>query len=162
MSKGTVGWATTLASVAATTLLAGCGGPAQIRPVTGKVTVDDRPVRAGQLVFVGGPEKQKHVTVIGYDGRYSISLPAGEYKVGVEPAAGPSPMAKMNTPKRPKDMPAMHDPTGQVKGEGVDAAKEAEHPVTIPMKYRAPESSGFLINVTGSGGSLDLPMKSKG
>jgi hypothetical protein len=155
--------AAAVAGVIAVVSLSGCGESGKA-PITGKVTVDDRPVRAGQLTFVGGPEKEKHVTVIGYDGKYSIILPPGEYKVGVEggalqPTAGK--MAHVPAPKAPKDLPAMKDPTGNVGGQGVDAAKESENPVVVPMKYRAPESSGFTVTVTGKSETFDIPMKSK-
>jgi hypothetical protein len=152
-------------SVAVAVLLSGCGKGKGL--VTGKVTVDDRPVRTGLLTFVSTSDGTKYPTTIGFDGRYSIELPAGDYKVGVEAASGQAAImmkgAGVSTaPKAPKGLPAMKDPTGEVKGEGVDLAKEAKNPVIIPMRYRPPESSGFKITVTGSGDTLDIPMKSKG
>jgi len=153
----------TVACFAAALLFSGCGAT-RPNPVTGKVTVDDRPVRSGQVTFVGGPDGQKHTTIIGYDGRYSIEVPPGEYKVGVEGGSGPpgAKMAHIPPPTMPKGLPPMKDPTGAVAGTGVDVAKEQQNPVVVPMKYRAPESSGFSFTVTGSGGTFDLPMKSKG
>jgi hypothetical protein len=150
--------------VVAAVFLSGCGqGKA---PVTGKVTLDTRPVRAGQLTFVG-PDGTKHVTVIGFDGRYTIEVPPGEYKVAVEPP-GKSQMAKMvgmpkvGPPKAPKELSPMKDPTGQLSGEGVDLAKESQNPVVIPMRYRAPDSSGLKFTVTGSDDKFDIPMTGKG
>jgi hypothetical protein len=157
-------------SVAVAVLLSGCGKGKGL--VTGKVTVDDRPVRSGELTFVSS-DGTKYPTAIGFDGRYSIELPTGDYNVGVGSGSGPSAVmmkgmkgmkgAPMTTPPTaPKGLPAMKDPTGEVKGEGVDMAKEAKKPVVIPLRYRPPESSGFKVTVTGSGDTLDIPMKSKG
>jgi hypothetical protein len=152
-------------SVVVTVLLSGCGQPTKM-PFTGKVTVDDRPVRSGQLTFVGGSAGEKHLTVIGFDGRYSIELPPGEYKVGVEGGGAQTDAAKMAhvpVPKAPKDIPSvMKDPTGNVGGTGVDMAKEMQNAVVVPMKYRSPESSGFAVTVTGRGETYDIVMKSKG
>jgi hypothetical protein len=147
---------------ATATLLAGCSAPNT--PVTGTVTVDARPVRAGQLTFVGGPKGEKYITVIGFDGKYTIELPAGEYKVGVEGDGGQTAaakMAKVPVPAPPKGVPVMKDPTGQVPGEGVNMAKESQNPVVVPMKYRPAESSGFGVTVPTKGGSYDIAMKSQ-
>jgi hypothetical protein len=149
-------------------LLSGCGKGKGL--VTGKVTVDDRPVRSGQLTFVSASDGTKYPTTIGFDGRYSIELPTGDYKIGVEAGGGPPSIMmkgmkgapKAEPPKAPKGLPAMKDPTGEVKGEGVDMAKEAKNPIVIPMRYRPPESSGFKVTVTGNGDTLDIPMQSKG
>jgi hypothetical protein len=158
-------------SAAVAVLLSGCGKGKGL--VTGKVTVDDRPVRSGQLTFVSASDGTKYPTAIGFDGRYSIELPPGDYKVGVEGGGGPpaSMMKGMGMmkgaptfgpPKMPKGLSAMKDPTGEVKGEGVDMEKEAKKPLLVPMRYRPPESSGFKLTVTGNGDTLDIPMKSKG
>jgi hypothetical protein len=157
--------AATVVSLVVTVVLGGCGQTTKA-PVTGKVTVDDRPVRSGQLTFVGGSAGEKHLIMIGFDGRYTIDLPPGEYKVGVEGGGGQSDAGKMAhvpVPKAPKDIPSvMKDPTGHVAGTGVDMAKEMQNPVVVPMKYRSPESSGFAVTVTGRGETYDVVMKSKG
>jgi hypothetical protein len=157
--------AATVVSLVVAVLLSGCGQTTKA-PITGKVTVDDRPVRSGLLTFVGGSAGEKHLTVIGFDGRYTIDLPPGEYKVGVEAGDGQPGAAKMGNvpvPKAPKDIPSvMKDPTGHVGGTGVDMAKEMQNPVVVPMKYRSPESSGFAVTVTGRGDTYDIVMKSKG
>lgn len=153
---------TTVLALFAATLLAGCGQPAK-GIVTGKVTVDDRPVRSGQLTFVGGPDGGKTFTIIGLDGRYNIDLKPGDYKVAVELAQQPAMMPGVSTgpPKAPKDAPVMKDPTGNVSADPVDMAKEAKNPVVVPPKYRAPETSGLTVTVPAKGITFDIPMKSK-
>jgi len=163
--SGRVGSVGVALTIAVAVLLSGCGkGKA---PVAGKVTVDNRTVRSGQVTFVGS-DGTKHVTLIGFDGRYSIELPSGEYKVGVGPADSGGtkmkmmPGAKVEGPGgRPKGLGPMKDPTGQVKAESVDP-KELQNPAVIPMRYRAPESSGLKVTVSGSNETFDLPLKSNG
>jgi hypothetical protein len=163
MGKSAGRVAATALSFAAVVLLNGCGQNAK-GPVTGKVTVDDRPVRSGQLTFIGGPTDAKQVIVIGFDGKYTIELPPGEYKVGVEGGTGQSDAARMAhvpIPKAPKDVPVMKDPSGLVGGETVDLAKEMKNPVVVPMRYRPPESSGFKVTVPAGGVAFNIPMTSK-
>jgi hypothetical protein len=141
--------------------LSGCGKGKG--PVTGTVTVDNRPIRSGQLTFLGA-DGTRHPTTIGFNGTYTIELPPGDYKVGVEGGgqSNAAKMARVPIPKAPTGMPPMKDPTGQVGGEPVDLAKEMQNPVVVPMRYRAPESSGLKVTTTGDGDTFDIPMKSKG
>ena len=52
-------------------------------------------VRAGQVVFVAG-DGTKHQAAIGFDGKYVVELPPGEYQAAVEPpGSGGAPGMKM-------------------------------------------------------------------
>ena len=155
--------ATALMFLAATALLTGCGSSRKGPPVTGVVTVDTRPVRSGQVTFVGGPKGEKSIAAIGFDGRYTIDLPPGDYKVGVEggnlqSAAGQ--MAHVPTPKAPKEAASMKD-HAEPGAAPVDLSAEAKNPVIVPMKYRAPDSSTLSVTVPAAGTTFDIPLKSK-
>jgi hypothetical protein len=85
-----------------TFVAAGCDGKPNVAtlPVSGKVTVDDKPVTSGQVTLQPLAEKPQGVGLsagtIGSDGTYTISTagkpgaPAGKYKVTVTPSMMPT------------------------------------------------------------------------
>lgn len=105
-----------LAVLAAAGFVLGCGGKASrsLASVSGKVTVDDKPLSGGSVTFIpdvplgqeGTREASKlgtsgaSVGQIGPDGTYKIytggkeGAPLGDYKVTVSPSMVPSPDAK--------------------------------------------------------------------
>jgi hypothetical protein len=74
-------------------MLSGCGGVGKLYPVSGKVTVDGKPLPDAQLSFMPDAEKGNKATATAVgkvkDGSYSLTTqgkegaPAGWYKVAV-------------------------------------------------------------------------------
>jgi hypothetical protein len=135
----------TLLGLLSLLLLTGCpSGPAvpPVVPVKGRVSVDDKPLTAGQVSFfpetpdekfkIGPPSGQ-----IDASGNYELfteghaGAPAGKYKVMVTPAMVPTPGAK-EMPKAP-----------------------------FNAKYRDPKSSDLVIEVVATPGpnAYDLKLK---
>ncbi|MDB5339875.1 MAG: hypothetical protein JWN70_5494 [Planctomycetaceae bacterium] len=122
-------------------VLAGCGGGTKpIQSVSGKVTLDGKPVTEGIVNFVsaGGFAASAPIK----DGAYSIArsqfgsgIPLGDYKVAVESAPPPDPLAK--------------------------SSQAASNPVQIPKKYRDPGSSGLTAKVEKASKPFDFALESK-
>jgi hypothetical protein len=91
----------------------GCGGVGTLYPVSGKVTVDEKPLPDGQLTFVADTEKGNATKVVPFgkikDGSYSITTkgrtgaPAGWYKVAVMTQYPGSPSQAVEIPRRYTD-----------------------------------------------------------
>jgi hypothetical protein len=137
-------WRVALALLVTAPVLAGCGksGP-KLYPVSGKVTVGDKPLTTGSVVFQPDTKKgntSNHVTV-GYiqeDGTYTVmtgkkeGAPLGWYKVIVQ----------ANEPPDPKDPRA--------------APKSL-----VNKKYTRPETSGLSVEVVESPGEGAYDFKLK-
>jgi hypothetical protein len=133
------------AAMAATALLAGCGGATDDLPreaVSGTVTFDDQPLKAGMIQFQ--PAEPGASTAGGAaitDGRYSIAksegLVPGKYQVTIS-----------STP------PGAPPPSGQ-PGDPVAPPKE-----TIPPKYNVKTTLSATVTKEGPN-TFDFPLKSK-
>jgi len=132
--------------------LAGCGGGvgdvrAGLVPVTGKVTLDGKPLTTGTISFIAGDGKESYTSQIDGSGSYTLAasptspgaLP-GDYKVIVIAVEAP----KMADPM--KDVAA---------GPDMGAPKSL-----VPEKYKTAETSGLTGTVPKSGGTINFDLKS--
>ena len=122
-------------------LAAGCAGEKgekRTGMASGKVTLDDAPVSAGTLLFMG-EDGHGDSAELGAGGTYSLQLRPGTYKVSVSPAALPDPMAA---------------PEGGAPKTGAEA-------VAIPEKYCDVGTSGLTAEVKEGDSSVDISMTSK-
>ncbi|BBO35121.1 hypothetical protein [Lacipirellula parvula] len=101
--------------------------------VSGVVTYNNAPVTVGMVAFskagspaIGGP--------IAADGTYSLSLPAGEYRIRVD---APSPM-----------------PAGWKEGDPLPILP----PRPVPESYARFETSGLTLQATGDAQTHDIKM----
>ena len=138
-------------------LAPGCGGERTAR-VTGKVTFQGKELDGGYVVFVNDKATWQERAKIGSDGTYSAAVVYGVIKYAVEPA--PKPLSA-NIPKgmldKGKKIPADKDAAGAAKM--YSAASEGTY-VDIPVAYRAPESSKWVVTIDGSK-TLDIDIPSK-
>jgi hypothetical protein len=130
--------------------LVGCGEPQA--SLSGKVTFKNKPVTGGWVIFINEAEKHDRAQ-IKPDGTYSsTTVPIGNLKVGVEPAAkGVSAnMPKgVKKPEIPKDGPA--DVYAQGSGGYVD----------IPMYLRSPNTSKITTKVEAGAKTFDIDLPDK-
>ncbi len=110
--------------------LAGCGNSG-VGEVSGTVTLDDVPLSDGIVTFEDPSRGIGQSTPV-KAGAYKMTsaLKVGEYKVAVQPASAPSPMASRST-----------------------AAK-----VVIPAKYTQPASSGLTATVKVGSNKADFKL----
>lgn len=115
----------------------GCSGKGVKKvTVSGTVTYKGQKLQSGILKFVG-PEGSYSAASIQPDGTYVITdVVPGEVKVGV-----------MESPSG----------SGSSSGEATPAPKTA--PVTLPERYRDPETSGVTVTVTESTSKVDIDIK---
>jgi hypothetical protein len=93
--------------------LSGCGGVGTLYPVSGKVTLDGKPLPDGQVSFVPDKEKGNKAPATPFgkikDGSYSLETkgqpgaPAGAYKIMVITRYPGSPEKNPELPKRYAD-----------------------------------------------------------
>jgi len=93
--------------------LSGCGGVGTLYPVSGKVTVDGKPLKDGQVSFVPDKEKGNKAPVAPFgkikDGSYSLDTkgqpgaPAGWYQIMVETQYPGGPEKHTELPRRFSD-----------------------------------------------------------
>jgi hypothetical protein len=135
--------------------LATLGGCARQRAtVTGKVIFMNKPLTAGTVSFVAGPNLVG-TGRINADGTYTVNdAPVGDVTVTVEtPKMGIGPMAGM--PKPPpgvQGMPAEMQPQG-----GGDSLKPVRV-VPAPEQYKTAESSPLKYTVKPGNQTYDIPL----
>src|SRR5262245_44187265 len=127
---------TTLLAVALA-LFAGCGKPAKkMVIVTGTVTYNGQPLKSGIVKFLA-PNGDFATANIGADGQFTISeVTPGEQKVGYMPA-----------------------PMGSGSSDGSKGSAPTEKPVSVPVKFSDPQTSGVTVNVPDSGGTVTVELK---
>ena len=130
-------------------LLAGCGGPGNNKPtgtVSGKVTMNGKPLEGGSIVFFAEKGGDSASGSVMKDGTYSLkhgkgfSVPAGDYRVALSPvnvdAPAPDPTDLMNNPKK-------YEPNN-----------------SIPEKYLDSTTSGLVAVVkAGSNPNTDFDLR---
>lgn len=129
------------ASMIGLCVLAGCGAQARpIQSVSGKVTLDGKPVPAGVVNFVSAGGFAASSTI--KDGAFSISrsqygsgIPLGDYMVAIESPPPPDPLAK--------------------------SSPAATITVQIPRKYRDPATSGLTAKVEKTTKPVEFTLQSK-
>lgn len=116
------------------TALVGCtdGGPERF-PVKGIVSFNEEPVPRGWVIFLAEND-EKETAVIGSDGIYEASLPAGQYRVGVS---------------APREM----------EETGLDAFIAETPPPYVPVRFSMPENSGVVAKVEAADeNKIDFPL----
>jgi len=122
---------------AAAVVAAGCSadGPARYT-VTGKVTFQGQAVEEGDITFEDVAAGQVNSAKLGSGGRYSVELPAGDFRVSVSP-----PLVETKAgPNSPPDM----------------VPKNVQN---IPKKYRVGETSQLSAKVAPGSRSFDFELK---
>jgi hypothetical protein len=155
-----IGWAA--AAVFTLGCMTGCGpddGSLPTRPVSGKVTLDGKPVGGAEIWLVPADSnatvKNAKLTIRPYaktkaDGTFVITsyyvddgAPLGDYTIMVivEGAADSEEARENDTPT-------------ERKGKG-------KRGISFPAKYRNPATSGLTVTVKDGPNTLDLELKSK-
>jgi hypothetical protein len=128
-------------------VLTGCGGG--LVSLSGKVTLDDKPLPGGSVVFVTEDGSKTEHVPIKPDGTYSSDrVPSGNLRVAIV-APPPSPASFM-----PKGVttPANNPNAASLQGGGP--------PVKVPDKYLDPAKSGLTFKADGSQKTFDVVLKS--
>lgn len=167
-------------------LLAGCGPRAGT--VTGKVTLDGKPLAGGMITFHGKSGAGDTTAEISEDGTYTANIFSGDYTVTVDteylkPPSGPSmgggrpgmpgggppggggmrpggggPPKDGGGPPKGSQLPGNPADHGYVQSNPGDAAKKY---VKIPAKYNSVGESGLTFSHAGGGQTYDIPLVSK-
>ena len=139
----TLGLALTALAIA---MLAGCGsgGKDSKNQVTGKVTLDGKPV-SGTVYFQFSDNKELTSPISPTDGTYQIiDAPSGQVKVSIKGGlGGAGPTSKPPAAKGAPEMPEMGGGAGGVPP---------------PAKYGSPTTSGLTFEVKGGKQTYDIPL----
>jgi len=120
---------------------ASCGRPSWAT-VSGKVTVDGKPVTVGTVLFVG-PNNQIATGTLNAEGRYVASrVPMGTVKVAVQTLQPNQVKAAAN---RPKDAPPLPNRLTNL--------------IPVPQKYTDPETSGLTCDVKEKQQEYNIDLK---
>jgi hypothetical protein len=134
---------------------AGCGaGDAHpTGKLTGKVTLDGKPLEVGTVQVVTADGKAHGSGILGKEGVYEIpNAPVGVVKVAVlvpDASAPPPPRGLKLNMKDAKDPGPPEDPA---------ALKLA---LKLPAGYRNPQSSSLTTTIKSGDNSYDLPLTTK-
>ena len=129
-------------------VIVGCGGGGKEakNQVTGKVTLDGKPV-AGTVFFQFADNKESSSPISSTDGSYQIiDPPSGTAKVYVKGGlggAGP----QIGGKEVPKGSPELAKDVGGVSGG-----------VPPPTKYGSPTTSGLTFDIKGGKQTYDIPL----
>lgn len=140
----------------AAALCAGCGPYPNLATVTGRVTLEGKPVANAFIVLVGEDGRATRPAVIQPDGSYRVErAPTGRVLVSVDgvPAAGP-PLA--GPPQRPGKQSAQEpdDPELALIRAGKTEAAQA------PPRFKDPAQSGLALDLKpGLNSGCDLELK---
>lgn len=125
-------------------LLTGCSGSEA--DVSGKVTIDGKPIPSGKIVFLCEGGAKPVLTADIRDGRYSFEkVPAGKVVITVSAAT----YRFDAVPNMPKGMKAGDSPSGE--GPGAPPAPTKGPPIVVPPRYGDPAKSDLSFVVSGSG-----------
>ena len=119
--------------------LLGCGGGGGLTPAKGKVSYKGQPVAGATVSFIPA-EGTPAVGVTDVQGEFSVKTQGrfgttvGKHRVGICKYASSGDTSNL----KPEDMAKMMGPSG----------KMPEPKSELPLKYAAPQTSGFEANVT--------------
>ncbi len=133
----------------------GCGGKGPKNSVTGKVTLNGRPVK-GRLIFIGSDGKERDAG-IGAGGEYFLpDPPIGEVTILVK---GPE-VASGGSAEKPPSIP-MPTPKEKTKGEmPTSSGTSQDDAVNPPAKYGKKDTSPLKKTIKGgTKEQLDLPLE---
>lgn len=121
-------------------------GGVRMAPVVGRVTFKGQPVTGGAMImFEDGPRGNYMTAKFDADGKYRVvmadgyGLPLGKYKAAILPP--------------PYHLTA--DFIDKHKGKSPHLAMFPN----IPLKYRDPEKSGLVLELTSAGAKFDVNME---
>lgn len=126
-------------------LLTGCGGEAPV-PVTGKVTLDGKPVAGASITFTPVDRKEGEVAVGGTDesGMYSLNLLKGEVKDGAWPGAYKVSISKEELVGGKTGDSNLEESFSSL---GMPSGRPARAKSLIPAKYGRAMTSGLSFEV---------------
>lgn len=136
--------------------LAGCGGQNKINrggEVSGKVTINSKPVTAGRVLLVSADGIHSASGALRGDGTYTVKEPPlGECKVAVETAqfrGAPRPVAPKAGKSRENSSPGMVLP---------DSSEVGLAYVPIPGRYEKTDTSGLSYVVPRGNSTHDISL----
>jgi hypothetical protein len=140
-------------------VLAGCGAP-QRATVKGKVTLGDKPLPVGNVMFTT-KDNLTGTSVIDKDGNYAINdAPIGDVKISVSvptlPPGGLEMMRRMKNNPGVKETQSV-DPNDSSKRIGI-MGDIPENIVPIPDKYKDAATSGLTYTVKGGEQTFDIKL----
>jgi hypothetical protein len=139
-------------------LSAGCGSKGT---VSGKVTVNDQPVRRGTVTFIASASTWASAVPIGEDGSYTIvNAPSGPVKITVA-SAEPNPRlgGKFKDRKGPaQEEGNTEDMPPSVRNRFNPGAAGPAGP-SVPKKYNDRETSGLTYEVKPGKQEHDIQLK---
>jgi hypothetical protein len=133
----------------------GCG--AKTATVSGKVYLDGKLLKGGNVTFASSEGKGTVSTPIKEDGTYSREdVPTGKVNIAVETES-------LNPANRPTGAMAYKPPGGQQAPAGLGGPMEdtSKRYTPIPEKYTTAERSGISIQVKSGTNPYDIQLKSK-
>lgn len=157
-------------------LLCGCGdGQPKTYPVSGVVTLDDKPVAGAMVTFISDAADSKASTTTADDqGKYSLSTfkqgdgaVPGSYKIIVskyQKGAEENPYGNNNPPEAVEQTPEAISAaygkgySGPPKGNAAKAPKEWND---VPAKYSNKAQSGLTFTVETKPNTFDIKLSSK-
>jgi hypothetical protein len=155
------------------TAAVGCGSGKGT--VSGKVTLDGKPLPAGQISFVGAHGQTATADI--KDGQYTVSnVPTGDVKVTVQTSSikqqaetllassryGSSKTRAAAARKLPADIKEQLQAEATRNAEMVKRGKELLAKYRpVPDKYAKPDSSGLHVSVSRGDISYDVPLASR-
>lgn len=113
--------------------------------VSGTVSLGGQPVTLGDITFAGSKPGEGGSTPIQPDGKYSISLPPGTYKITVAATPPPGATGKGSGPAAPEIGNLPKEEKGTYRA--------------IPKKYSNAETSGLSVTVTSGKTEYNITMQ---
>ncbi len=135
-----------LAALALTVVASGCSkGGEETATVSGKVTIDNKPLNGGRIDFIGGQDPKHPINVgneISEDGTYTVKgVALGTNKVTVSTPGAAS-----------GSVPPGMKPPGLGTGKNV---------IPVPLKYNSTDSSGLQTDVKKGDNTYNPELKSQ-
>ena len=145
-NRAVLGLLLLLAAVA----FAGCRGGRKLAEVTGKVTYNGKPleIHGCQIAFMSAETKVFLGVTLKDDGTYRVrmaegyGLPPGTYKVAIHLPPGYNPPDSKDTVE-----------AGKLVEKNIELGKKY-----IPQKYRSPETSGLVLELSPGGAEFNVEM----
>jgi hypothetical protein len=135
--------------------LVGCGK--STGDVSGKVTHNQRPLFAGEVVFQGS-DNNYYRGNIGADGTYTVrQVPTGVAKVAVV-VSQPGEVPGTDIMNKMKMDPAKMGNPEATKGDAGPAPLKLKLP-KLPYKYADPKDSGLTFDVKAGENTFDIPLQ---
>lgn len=140
--------------------VAGCGGPAfKLQPVTGKVTLDGKPISDATINFTPSGAGAAAMGRTDANGVYTLMDSRGEGAPGAE--QGEYKVAVLWYKPSGKDL-SQQTGAGEEKKDDRAAHTTVQGPAAqLPTSYLNPETSGLTASVKAGPNTIDFDLKSK-